>query len=136
LLEPESLSKLSNQYQNAETFPHIVLDDLFQDKKLFEIVDHFPDINDTQWWRYDNVLERKLAKYDISQLHSSVRGLINELLARRFVQFLEKLTGILGLITDYVLNGGGLHQIIRGGKLDIHSDYKVDWIDASMCCSI
>lgn len=124
LLEPESLSKLSNHYKNAVPFPHIVLDNLFQDKKLFEVVDHFPDINDTQWWRYDNVLERKLAKDDVSQLHSSIRYLINELLERRFVIFLEKLTGISDLITDHTLNGGGLHQIIRGDKLDIHADYN------------
>jgi Rps23 Pro-64 3,4-dihydroxylase Tpa1-like proline 4-hydroxylase len=42
----------------------------------------------------------------------------------RFVNFLEKLTGIEGLITDHTLNGGGLHQILRGGKLDIHADYN------------
>jgi Rps23 Pro-64 3,4-dihydroxylase Tpa1-like proline 4-hydroxylase len=124
LTASNQIEAFNKKYLSADPFPHIVLDDLFDDEKLFEVVEHFPDPGDTQWWRYDNVLERKLAKDDVSELHHSIRGLINELQERRFVQFLERLTGISGLITDHSLNGGGLHQIIRGGKLDIHADYN------------
>ncbi len=40
------------------------------------------------------------------------------------VNFLEKLTGISGLIPDPHYLGGGLHQIERGGFLKIHADFN------------
>jgi Rps23 Pro-64 3,4-dihydroxylase Tpa1-like proline 4-hydroxylase len=42
----------------------------------------------------------------------------------RFVDFLEKVTGIHGLITDPELYSGGLHEIPTGGKFDMHTDFK------------
>ena len=38
---------------------------------------------------------------------------------------LEELTGIKNLIADKTLYGGGLHQVERGGKLDIHADFNI-----------
>ena len=38
--------------------------------------------------------------------------------------FLEKLTGIAGLIPDPHLRGGGLHEIRRGGSLGVHADFN------------
>ena len=40
------------------------------------------------------------------------------------LQFLEKLTGIAELIPDAYFTGGGLHQIERGGKLEVHADFN------------
>ena len=42
-----------------------------------------------------------------------------------FTKFLENLTGIEGLIPDPHFRGGGLHQVERGGYLDIHCDFNV-----------
>ena len=41
-----------------------------------------------------------------------------------FIHFLETLTGINGLIPDPHYQGGGLHQILPGGKLRIHADFN------------
>ena len=41
-----------------------------------------------------------------------------------FLTFLERLTGVDGLIADAHLRGGGLHEIRRGGKLDVHADFN------------
>jgi Rps23 Pro-64 3,4-dihydroxylase Tpa1-like proline 4-hydroxylase len=38
--------------------------------------------------------------------------------------FLEKLTGIAGLIPDPHLRGGGLHEIRQGGALGVHADFN------------
>ena len=48
------------------------------------------------------------------------RALIHHLNSAPFLEFLETLTGIEGLIPDPYLAGGGLHKIPRGGKLGIH----------------
>jgi len=41
------------------------------------------------------------------------------------LQFLERLTGINGLMGDPSLLGGGVHKINRGGKLGVHADFNV-----------
>jgi hypothetical protein len=41
-----------------------------------------------------------------------------------FLEFLSAVTGIPNLISDPSFEGGGLHQIVRGGKLGIHADFN------------
>ena len=52
------------------------------------------------------------------------RLLLYQLNSSIFVNFLEKLTGIKGIIPDPHFVGGGLHQIEKGGFLKIHVDFN------------
>lgn len=52
------------------------------------------------------------------------RNFLLNLNSSAFLSFLEQVTGISGLISDPYFDGGGLHQICRGGNLKIHSDYN------------
>ncbi len=40
------------------------------------------------------------------------------------MQYLVELTGIEDLIPDWSMDGGGLHQTLRGGHLNIHADFS------------
>ena len=42
----------------------------------------------------------------------------------RFLELVSEVTGIPRLLADPVLLGGGLHQIARGGFLDVHVDFN------------
>lgn len=119
----------SGLYQKNIPFPHIVIDGAFEYENVFEFQKYFPK-PDTSWWLYDNVLERKFAKNDISAVDPVIKHFIYYLNSNEFIDQLETLTGIQGLIADHTLNGGGLHQIARGGKLDIHCDYNYHPITA------
>lgn len=112
---------IRRHYQEAEPFPHIVCDEYFDEYDLDMILEDFPK-PDSSWWKYDNALERKLAKN--RDLPHSIQEFIQMLQSNPFVSFLEYLTGITNLIVDHTLNGGGLHQIPSGGKLDVHEDYN------------
>jgi hypothetical protein len=112
------------EYQSALPFPHAVIDDFMDPKIAYELESLFPKSTDGKWWTYENVLEKKLARNDIHRFPSDLQTLIAEFQSNIFVSFLEHLTGIQGLIVDHTLNGGGLHQILRGGKHDIHADYN------------
>lgn len=114
---------LSKQYQDAEPFPHIVLDDFFEESFLEKVMRSFP-VPDGSWWNYDNFMERKWAKDDLRFESDEIQSLVQILQDRPFLEFLEKVSGISRLIPDPFLNGGGLHQITTGGKLDIHVDYN------------
>jgi hypothetical protein len=100
-----------------------VLDGIVDPGHLIKCFHAFPK-PDNSWWKYDNILERKYAKNDLSDVDDCLSHLIYEMCANRFVAFLERITGIPGLIVDHNLNGGGFHQITKGGKLDIHADYN------------
>jgi Rps23 Pro-64 3,4-dihydroxylase Tpa1-like proline 4-hydroxylase len=40
-----------------------------------------------------------------------------------FINFLETLTGITGLLPDLDFAGSGIHKITKGGRLEVHRDY-------------
>lgn len=120
----KDLKDLNKTYQEAVPFKNLILDHFFSDAFLNECLDFFPQPFETNWWTYKNPLENKMAKDDLSDIHYIFQQFVNELMENRFVHFLEAVTGMKGLIVDPSLNGGGLHQIAQGGKLDIHADYN------------
>lgn len=127
-IDPDELMararRLRPQYVSAAPFPHIVIDDFFPEEALLPILDEFPRPKQVDWQRFDSPNERKLALRDERQMGPATRQLMWELNSQVFVEFLEELTGIEGLIPDPHLVGGGLHQIERGGNLKIHADFN------------
>jgi hypothetical protein len=119
-----STDTLAALYRDGKPFPHLILDDCLSGYDVWRVSEQFPK-PDVSWWEYSNPLERKFAKDDLSEESDSIQKVVATLQSRQFTTFLEKVTGISGLIVDQNLRGGGLHQIARGGKLDIHLDYDV-----------
>ncbi len=85
----------------------------------------YPSVEEKKWWQYDNPLERKFAFNDLSQLDVAFRQFFDEANSPELVGQLGRLAGLENLVPDPTLNGGGLHQIKPGGKLDVHEDYNV-----------
>src|SRR5207253_7961981 len=113
-------------YLNAEPFPHIMLDDLFEAEALDAVLRDFPAPADMQWMRFDNPLEKKLGYfYEHSSISPAVRSFLNDMNSFEMLLWLEALTGIDGLIPDPYFGGGGLHQIEPGGFLKVHADFNV-----------
>ena len=110
-------------YQNQKPFPFTSLADFLNVDVANQMVEDFPSIN-KDFYKYDNPLERKYAFDKISELPDSIKNTLIELNSPPFLNFLEKLTGIAGLIPDPYYRGGGIHQSERGGKLDIHIDFN------------
>jgi len=54
----------------------------------------------------------------------NLQGLMAALKSTPFITFLEKLTGIAPLYSDPTNFGSGMHQIMRGGSLQIHADFR------------
>ena len=113
-------------YGNAQPFPHIVLDDLFDSADLDAVLREFPGPADMHWTRFDNPLEKKLGYFhDRSKISATVRNFLNEMNSFEMLLWLEALTGIEGLIPDPYFVGVGLHQIEPGGLLKVHADFNV-----------
>lgn len=78
----------------------------------------------SKWWEYDNVFEKKSAFNDFRKMGPYLQDLISTMNSGPFISWLSKHTGIEGLICDPHLNGGGIHKVDRGGKLNIHCDHN------------
>ena len=116
---------LAETYRTAQPFPHIVIDSLFPDEALEAVLHDFPTPEGMQWASFNNPRERKLGYYfAISSVSDRIKRFLWEMNGPEMLSFLEKLTGIDGLIPDPYFGGGGLHQILPGGFLKIHADFN------------
>lgn len=121
----DSLDSLHKSFVNAEPFHNVVIDDAFDVSFIKNMNENFPSKDEKKWWVYNNVLEKKLAYNNIKDLHPSFSNYFDYVNSNEFLKVLEKISGLQNLIADPGLNGGGLHQILNGGKLDIHEDFNI-----------
>ncbi len=115
---------LHDRYVANDPFPHIVIDDLFPDGVLEDVLREFPQGKDRSWRHFDNTNERKSGFDYRAPLQRSVRDFLYYLSSAETLEFLEKLTGIDGLIPDPYFGGAGPHQSFRDGYLKIHADFN------------
>ncbi len=111
-------------YASAQPFPHIVMDNFLPVWAAEKILAEFPDIHAIDWSKYEHTHAKKLATDDETKMGDFTRSVLHQLNSGIFLNFLEKLTGIEGLVPDPYLWGGGLHQITRGGFLNVHADFN------------
>ncbi len=127
-LEPTYLTKLAVQhreaYQQAKPFSHTVIDNFLPDFLLKDVLSEFPKTDSITWQKFNRVSEKKLASRHELQMGEATRSLLYQFNSSFFINFLEALTGIDGLIPDPHLEGGGLHQIEKGGYLKMHADFN------------
>jgi Rps23 Pro-64 3,4-dihydroxylase Tpa1-like proline 4-hydroxylase len=86
------------------------------------ILREFPGPGQIPGRRYRKHYGKKLAAHCTAHFGEHIQHVLRQLNSATFLQFLETLTGIGGLIPDLNFEGGGLHQIERGGFLKIHLD--------------
>jgi len=113
-------------YRAAAPFPHHVFDGFLPDALARKMADEFPPIGFSGFRlnesRYQWKKQSSAQESDFAGMSPLLRHLLNELNGKVFLDFLERLTGIEGLIPDPHFNGGGIHQILPGGSLAIHRD--------------
>jgi hypothetical protein len=121
----ELVTQHADAYRTADPFPHIVLDDLFDPELLTQVLAEFDAMDRDKWRARDKDFDRKWATEDIQHFGPITRSFIHQLNGGLFLNFLEGLTGIEGLISDPHLRGGGLHEIRREGALGVHADFNL-----------
>jgi Rps23 Pro-64 3,4-dihydroxylase Tpa1-like proline 4-hydroxylase len=116
--------KHREDYSQAQPFPHIVIDNFLPEFVLDNILNEFPKAGAIDWQKFENKAEKKLANKHEQYMGDNTRSLLYQLNSSTFITFLENLTGINGIIPDPHFEGGGLHQIERGGYLKMHVDFN------------
>lgn len=126
----EALVKLGEEahaaYVSNQPWPHIVLDNFFDPECVERVRLEAAAVDRSK--RYAKFLDRKTDHNKFAFLPDVVgtetARLVNFLNSGAFVAFLEKLTGIDGLLTDPSYFGGGLHKTLPGGFLEVHADFN------------
>lgn len=116
-------ASLHDQYAANTPFPHIVIDNFLDADILRRVAAEFPGRQDG---RFSDDFSKLKTGYTLSQIRSAyIQDLLNALNSLYFLNFLSKMTGIKGLVSDPYFLGGGLHETARGGHLSVHADFNV-----------
>ncbi len=110
-------------YRAAQPFPHIVLDDVLTPEAFDKVAGEFPGIRDEFWKGYLHVNETKYSNTEPETWGPTLHDVAKEFCSPAFVAYLQRLTGIDDLLPDWSMDGGGLHQTLQGGHLNIHADF-------------
>ncbi len=112
-------------YENADPFPHIAIDDFIRKGVLDEVLDEVENGDHAAGWSdMSDRYQQKSACNSTRDMGPATRALVQFLNGQEMIMFLEKLTGIEGLVPDPFLAGGGLHQLREGGFLGVHADFN------------
>lgn len=118
--------ELSGTYCFSDPFPHIVIDNFLPLPLIEEIHSLFPSkkLVDDIFFEdgYSGLHKRQVLPESCEQ---KIRGIFHFFNSAPVLQFLEGLTTIESLIGDPYFQGGGFHEIFRGGKLGVHADFRV-----------
>ncbi|AFL90074.1 hypothetical protein Terro_3865 [Terriglobus roseus DSM 18391] len=124
---PADLSTLREQYKNAKPFPHLVLDDFFDESTLKALCSEIPGASDETWVHHSDDRQEKFGLRSAISLGPEGYAFASFLHSASFLYLLSEITGIWGLLPDPYLQGGGFHMIPPGGYFDVHEDRKTDY---------
>ena len=114
------------KYRNAHPFPHIHIDNFWDEQELTEILNEIVEIPENKW--DNNTYITQINKHGINDINlcpPKVQQIMRIFNSDKMLQYLSKLTGIENLIADPTYTGGGLHRTDKGGKLSIHADFNI-----------
>ena len=118
--------KNKHNYLENDPFPHIVIDNFFNEEILSSILKDFPDLSKSdKTIKNYHPAEVKLSSSRGDSIQSKeCKDLLRYLNSSVFLDFLQELTSIKEkLIPDPHFIGGGLHELKKGGFLKVHADH-------------
>ena len=127
LIDPDRIEEkgieLQVRYASASPFPHIAIDDFMPPALLDRCLEDFPANSEAEH-TYNRAQERLKRSFSPDHLPRRTRELFYSFNSRPFIQVIENISGIKGLIPDPFFKGGGFHEIAEGGHLSVHADFN------------
>jgi hypothetical protein len=121
-----SVEDLLDDYEHAQPFPHLVLDNLFPSEILDSIIEELPPRFSEKWanHRYQQLIKSDLRSAVYLEEHGY--AFVSMLHSAAFLYFLTEMTGIKALLPDPYLSGAGYHVMYEGGRAELHVDRNTD----------
>lgn len=124
LEDADAVAMRAMSFQSATPFEHCVIDNLFDHDLLSLINDEFDLAN--EWRRNNNSYESTYRSPLAARLGPATKTYFQCASDQAFVTYLERISGISGLIPDPMLAGGGLHETRAGGLFKVHRDFNLN----------
>ncbi|HVO27026.1 MAG TPA: 2OG-Fe(II) oxygenase [Candidatus Margulisiibacteriota bacterium] len=122
----DELHALARAMAESRPFPHVVIPDCIVDPPA-AVLGGFPSADHPGWRRHSDAYEaHKMSFGDLEQMPEPLASMVHELSAAPFLQFLERVTGIKGLMPDPYLQGAGLHWSGANGVNAPHTDTHIN----------
>ena len=119
---PSLARELRPQWDTAEPFPHVVIDDFLPPNTADQVLDAFDEAV-KGWVFHNHYNERKYFNNKKELMAPGMKELLSDFESPRWLQFLEEVTGIPNLLADPTLEGGaGLLRNLPGCYLNIHRE--------------
>ena len=115
---------LAKDYSRATPFPHVVIDDFLPRDVIDGVLEEFPARATSSGSASSRTPRSSSPRTPKSAWDRRPATCCEQFNASAMCGFLEKLTGIDGLVPDPHFVGGGLHQIQPGGFLKVHADFN------------
>ncbi len=118
------------EWEASGPFKHAVVDGFLRADCADELSGLFPPPGHPVWldWKvrspaqYGKQGVGDTARFDL--LDPYLQAALQQFNSWKFLQYLQDITSIEALLPDPYFTGGGMHQILQGGILDIHTDFN------------
>ena len=133
-LDPETLTiphqkakeigdSIAADYQSKTPYHYTCVDD-FLPLEILEKVREEALLMGDKPAEHASANEKLKTSFNPDRMPTYTKAVFHALNSRPFIQFLENMSGIKGLIPDPYYMGGGIHRTNTGGFLDIHADFN------------
>tara|TARA_B110000858_G_scaffold197389_1_gene258850 strand:+ start:323 stop:1075 length:753 start_codon:yes stop_codon:yes gene_type:complete len=118
-------------YKKNKPFRHVIIDNFLDEDHINFLIKKFPKPDHLIWLDWKKRAPNQFGKQgagnsdNFSLLDDDLYFALMEFNSSKFLSFLKRLTGIDSLIPDPYFTGAGFHQILKGGILDIHTDFNL-----------
>ena len=112
------------QWLNGKPFHYLFVDDFLPRELAEDLLACYPPPDQNGWTKTTYVHQSKKYRAQ-SGFPEPIKDFFDLVAMPKFLKLISEITGIDDLIADAKLFGGGLHQILPGGFLDVHIDYNI-----------
>jgi len=126
-ISPMDRERLRREFQQAEPYPHICIDNFLQPDFASQVLGSIPAYKEAmkQGVSHKTANENgKVQLTDAKTFDKPVAQLNRVLASSLFLEGLSYISGIPKLLADEELVGGGIHQTGPRGRLDVHIDFN------------
>lgn len=118
----ERAGVLRAEWQKAEPFPHVVIDNFLPPEQADQVLRGF-DGTSEGWVFHNHYNERKYCHSKKELMAPEMKELFADFESPEWLEFLEQVTGIPGLLADPTLDGSsGIHKSLPGCYLNVHKE--------------
>lgn len=117
------IAEFREQWNSTKAFPYFVADNFLPTDFAEEIWASYPG-PDADGWQGKTYNHQRKKLMRTSGFSCAIEEFFCMTASDEFRNIITQITGVKSILSDPELVGGGLHQILQGGFLDVHVDFN------------